>query len=229
MGDCLQCTWNGLHQGDPTAWFDNCPIPNLKARAVDVYLASVVPAQTRLWQNYPQVEVLSLDRIPLRGLYDSLGIDRALAVLGLGAIAQFPALAIDGGTALTFTGVDGGRRLAGGAILPGLGLQRSCLQKGTAALPEIAAAKSLPPRWAVTTEGAIASGTLYGLVAAIGDFVQDWLASFPKGAIALTGGDSALLYRGLQQHLPNYARRIHLEPHLIFYGMRELVLNRKRK
>jgi type III pantothenate kinase len=69
-------------------------------------LASVVPEQTKIWQEYPNLEVITLEQIPLKNLYPTLGIDRALAVLGAGTKLGFPVLVIDAGTALTFTGCD---------------------------------------------------------------------------------------------------------------------------
>ena len=88
-----------------------------------LYLASVVPSQTALWQTYPNVHIITIDQLPLQGLYPTLGIDRALALWGAGETWGWPMLTIDAGTALTFTGADAERRLVGGAILPGLGLQ----------------------------------------------------------------------------------------------------------
>jgi type III pantothenate kinase len=227
VGDRLQQVWHSPHRSEASDLFLDCPLPELETRAIAVYLASVVPTQTQRWQDYPNINILALKQVPLQGLYATLGIDRALAVLGLGAIARFPALAIDGGTALSFTGVNGDRQLVGGAILPGLGLQRSALNRGTAALPKVEVRESLPDRWAKNTEGAIASGIVYGLVAAIADYVRDWLVRYPQSAIALTGGDSELLYRGLQQQFPNFTRFMRLEPHLVFYGIRAIVLQDK--
>src|SRR4028118_65870 len=39
-----------------------------------LYLASVVPAQTTLWQTYPATRIITLDYLPLKGLYPTLGI-----------------------------------------------------------------------------------------------------------------------------------------------------------
>jgi pantothenate kinase type III len=82
------------------------------APRIPIVIASVVPSQTQLWQTwldsttYPY-RILSLADIPLAGLYPTLGIDRALAGLGVGQQLGFPCLTIDGGTALTFTGFSG--------------------------------------------------------------------------------------------------------------------------
>ena len=74
-----------------------------------IVIASVVPSQTELWQRWLDRQahpyrILQLADIPLAGLYATLGIDRALAGLGVGQRLGFPCLTIDGGTALTFTG-----------------------------------------------------------------------------------------------------------------------------
>ncbi|MBV5260023.1 pantothenate kinase [Synechococcus moorigangaii CMS01] len=159
-----------------------------------VYLASVVPPQTaRIQAQFPTAQPLTLADIPLKNVYGQLGIDRALAVWGAGMRYGFPCLVIDGGTALTFSGVDGAQRWAGGAILPGLGLQFRSLASHTAALPQVTLPLQLPPRWANETPGAIASGITYTLLAGVKDFVQAWRQRFPHSPIITTGGDGAWL------------------------------------
>jgi type III pantothenate kinase len=185
-----------------------------------LYLASVVPAQTTLWQSYPVIELITLDHLPLSGLYPTMGIDRALALLGAGETFGYPMLVIDAGTAMTFTGADAHRRLIGGAILPGLGLQLQSLARRTAALPAIQLPPQLPPRWAVQTPAAIESGIVYTVLAGIQDFIQDWRHQFPDSQIALTGGDAILLLTYLQAQFPETARQLIADAHLIFWGMR---------
>jgi type III pantothenate kinase len=107
-------------------------LQQLQLADIPIYLASVVPAQTELWQPHVQ-RVFTLADVPLLNLYPTLGIDRALAAYGAGQIYGYPMLVIDGGTALTLTGIDGDRRLVGGAICPGLGLQLQSLNVRTAA------------------------------------------------------------------------------------------------
>lgn len=180
-------------------------------------IASVVPNQTTFWQSYPKTWTICLDHIPLRGTYPTLGIDRALAVWAATTIWNLPALVIDAGTALTFTGANEGQ-LIGGAILPGLQLQLRSLTQ-TAALPFLDSQIAAPTRWATGTADAIYSGILYTLLAGIRDFAEDWLEKFPESAIALTGGDSTLLFTHLQQRFPNLATHIDVAPALIFQGM----------
>ena len=189
-----------------------------------LYLASVVPEQTKLWQAYPFAKVITLADVPLTGLYPTLGIDRALALLGAGETFAYPVLVIDAGTALTFTGADGQHQLIGGAILPGLGLQLQSLEKNTAALPATLLPTQLPPRWARQTPSAIESGVIYTVLAGIRDFIEDWQSQFPGSQIILTGGDSHALLTYLQEQFPETARQLIADPHLIFWGIRSVRL-----
>ncbi|MBD2340624.1 pantothenate kinase [Calothrix sp. FACHB-156] len=188
-------------------------------------IASVVPSQTALWQTYPNVRVITLDQIPLKGLYSTLGIDRALALWGAGKNWGFPMLVIDAGTALTFTAADAEECLVGGAILPGLGLQFTSLGQKTGQLPliETQAIASLPPRFALNTQEAIQSGVIYTILAGIKDFIDNWWQLFPEGKIAIKGGDRTILLNYLQALYPAIASRLTVEPNLIFWGIEKIV------
>lgn len=187
---------------------------------IPIYLVSVVPSQTTIWQQLPQVKKITLADIPLQNLYPTLGIDRALAVFGAGEVYGYPVLVIDGGTALTITGVDRYRHFVGGAILPGFKLQICSLYSGTAALPEIVLPAQLPPRWSDNTPGSIASGILHTVSAGISDFIRDWQQLFPESQIILTGGDGELLTGYLQVNLQIDLRDyLKLDRHLLFYGL----------
>ncbi|MEA5576498.1 pantothenate kinase [Anabaena sp. UHCC 0451] len=189
-------------------------------------LASVVPNQTKLWQTYPNARLITLNHIPVKGMYRTLGIDRALALYGAGKTYGFPILVIDAGTAVTFTGIDANKRLVGGAILPGLSLQFTSLGQNTGQLPllETNVITALPPRFAINTNEAIQSGIIYSLLAGIKDFIDNWLSLFPESKIAITGGDSNLLKTHLQTQFPELEEKLVLEKNLIFWGMREIFM-----
>ena len=192
-------------------------------------LASVVPSQTAIWQTYPNTRVITLDQVSLKGVYPTLGIDRALALWGAGKTWGFPMMVIDAGTALTFTAADANQSLVGGAILPGLGLQFATLGQQTGKLPlvEMQNFPSLPPRFALNTIEAIQSGVIYTLIAGIKDFVEAWLQLYPNGRIAIKGGDRTLLINYLQALYPEITARLIVEINLIFLGMREIVMENK--
>ncbi|MEM9220258.1 MAG: pantothenate kinase [Cyanobacteria bacterium P01_F01_bin.150] len=195
-------------------------------QTIPLLMASVVPDQAQLWLRYPEIRAIALADIPLKNLYPTLGIDRALALLGAWQSHwqshQTSSLVIDGGTALTVTGVDADGQLIGGAILPGLGLQLRSLHQHTASLPDIALNTfPSPPRWQTNTADAIASGVWYSLLAGIQDFIRDWLCQYPCSTIVFTGGDGEKLWSATKGAIalshPNST--IIYDPHLIFKGM----------
>lgn len=188
-------------------------------QAPSLCIASVVPAQLELWQNYPFAYVLQLSDIPLKGMYPTLGMDRALAVWGAGIEGSWPVLVIDAGTALTFTGVGADQCLVGGAILPGLRLQLQALSQQTAALPFVDTQGEIVPRWATNTKQAIQSGILYTIVAGLRDFTENWCEDFPDSQVVLTGGDAQILFTYLHNLMPEFARRLQVKADLIFWGM----------
>jgi len=194
-------------------------IPLILQSKSPLWIASVVPAQTALWQICPQARVLSLGQVPLKGLYPSLGIDRALALLGASKTLGFPVLVIDAGTALTFTAIDQQAQFFGGAIVAGLQTQLRSLTQNTAVPSVNSHSAVLPDRWAVTTPDSIDSGVIYTLLASIRDYSEAWLERFPGGAIALTGGDRDILFQHLQTQFPALAAQITVDPNLIFGGM----------
>lgn len=242
IGETLYCAWDTPHLPDSVVkrlakcrtlddlavelFLPHSPAPPLPcspALPLPLYLASVVPSQTALWQTYPDIYVVTLGRVPLQGVYSTLGVDRALALWGAGETWGWPVLVIDAGTALTLTGADANCSLVGGAILPGVGLQIQSLAQRTAGLPLIDTPDlpSLPQRWALNTSGAIQSGVVYTIVAGILDFIEAWWQEFPGSCIALTGGDGALLLAYLQSH-PQITPRVITDPYLIFWGMRSI-------
>lgn len=198
-------------------------LPDLK-RGAPLWIASVVPEQTKLWQKYTQAKVITLDDLPLKGLYPTLGVDRALAALGAGEKFGFPLLVVDAGTALTFTGVNGDRQLVGGAILPGFRLQLQSLYTGTASLPEVAIPQELPPRWGLNTPSSIQSGVIYSIVAAVCDFIAAWWQDYPESNIVVTGGGGSGLLAYLRSRDGAIADRAIFDPHLVFWGM-EMIVN----
>lgn len=192
----------------------------------ELWIASVVPQQTQLWQGYPEVRLLTLDQVPLVGMYPTFGIDRALAAWGAIVTVGSPVLVIDAGTALTLTGTDSQHQLIGGAILPGLRLQFQSLEQSTAALPFVDWQEPmiLPSRWATNTPDAITSGILHTVLAGLRDFVNMWWEKFPASSVVMTGGDSELLHRYLITQTPGWAANLTVEPNLIFWGMRAVRL-----
>lgn len=229
IDDRLQASWDTIHFNSvtnetllellPIALIEAIDKARLTIDRIDIHLSSVVPHQTAIWQQLSQVKPIAIGDIPLLNLYPTLGIDRALTLLGAGEYYGYPALVIDGGTALTITGVNAERSLVGGAIMPGLGLQLRSLNVGTAALPHISLPDRLPPRWGTDTPAAIASGVIHSLSAGIADYISDWQRLYPDSRIVFTGGDGEILSRYLGSILSVEAsNHLTLDRLLIFQG-----------
>lgn len=182
----------------------------------ELWIASVVPAQFNYWQHYASLNPIQLADVPIQQLYSTLGIDRALALWGAIQTYGSPALVIDCGTALTFTGANANHEFVGGAIAPGVRLQFQALGTHTAALPAIAQIETRPNRWAKNTVSAIESGVLHMLLAGIHDFIKDWQQQVGESAIVLTGGDADLLYQFLE------LEQVQLDLDLVFWGIRSI-------
>lgn len=190
-------------------------VPGLKIES-ELWIASVVPKQLDYWHDFTNSHSIALDQVPLRQLYPTLGIDRALALWGAIQMYGSPTLVIDCGTALTFTGANERNELIGGAIVPGVRLQFQALGQHTAALPTIESVQTLPKRWARDTTSAIESGILNTLLAGIRSFIEDWKRQVGESAIVLTGGDANLIYSLLESD------QIRLDLDLVFWGMRSI-------
>jgi type III pantothenate kinase len=219
-GQELRRTWHSAYF-TPTADWRKLAQPDwLVPTHIPLYLVSVVPIQTSQWQPFAQ-QILTLADVPLKGLYPTLGIDRALAALGAGETYGYPVLIVDAGTALTITGINTDRQLVGGAIWPGLRLQWQALHQSTAALPDFKADFKPANRWAMNTEESIASGIFHSTLAGIKDFYLDWRHQFPETALVITGGDAQILYLSLQdQESLLYAlKSLKYSPAAVFLGV----------
>ncbi len=205
-----------------------------------LWIASAVPTQLALWlgdtsstdtSSKVPIEVVVRSHIPLSNFYPTLGLDRAINLLGAGSTIGWPVLVIDAGTALTFT-AGAQNTVYGGAILPGIRIQGQALSQGTAALAgavdlsqsKLAKAVDdleylLSERWATDTVGAIASGLIYSTTAVITDYLTDWWQRFPEGKAVITGGDAPLLHALLQKRTPAIAARVQRDSYLMFWGM----------
>jgi type III pantothenate kinase len=235
-GDDLVQTWHTPHLQAtlPQQWSDWLSLSPAfqyfvtlqSATYPELWLASVVPAQTKIWQHYPHANFIQLTDIPLQQMYPTFGLDRAIALWGAGISYGWPILVIDGGTALTLTGADTAQTLIGGAILPGLGLQMRSLHEGTAGLPLVALPTELPTLWAKDTETAIQSGIVRTAISGLNTIIEDWCHNYPNSEIVLTGGDAMALKTYFNQwqsdHSHQWIHFIKVDAHLVFRGLAAL-------
>lgn len=191
----------------PTAEAAGAELP-----AGPIALVSVVPAVAEaLIARWGAARVFTVRAATVPGLRtryrppDGMGADRVANAVGL--IRHFGwGLAIDLGTATTFTVVSPEGEILGGAIMPGLGTARDSLAARTAQLPEVPLVLPEAP-WGDHTVAAIQLGVVEGHVGAVTHLVARMRSALPAGApVAVTGGHSHLLMPRLPEdyvHLPD--------------------------
>jgi len=133
-----------------------------------------------------------------------VGADRLLAAVAVNYLraANWPAIVVDAGTAITVDLVSADGAFEGGVILPGFRLTAKSLAEGTDLLPHVAhdPAADPPPVVGKSTVAAIRSGLFWGQVGAVRELtrrIAAELASPPQLFVA--GGDAERLAAFLPQ------------------------------
>jgi len=140
------------------------------------------------------LELTSQTPLPLVNLYktpDRLGYDRIAAVTGAHTI--FPernVLVIDAGTAITFDVVTDRGEYIGGNISPGMQMRFKALHKFTSRLPYLLPEDDAVRMLGTTTDEAIISGVVNGLVHEIEGYISGISGKYKKLKVVLTGGDA---------------------------------------
>jgi type III pantothenate kinase len=187
-----------------------------------ITIASVVPNLITTWHNRENTQIISTEDVPLKGLYNSMGGDRALAAFGAGECYGYPILVIDAGTAITLTGIDGNKNFVGGAIMAGLRSQFVSLHANTAALPHLSIPEILPTRWGIDTASSIQAGISQILLAGLQAYIDDWRSLFPDSKVIITGGDG--------DRFQGWGLAVDaIDQHLIFLGMLQIFQGKEQK
>jgi len=140
------------------------------------------------------LELTSHTPLPLVNLYktpESLGYDRIAAVTGAHTI--FPdrnVLVIDAGTAITFDVVTSRGEYIGGNISPGMQMRFRALHKFTNRLPFLSPDEEAVKMLGKTTDEAIISGVVNGLVYEIESYISNISGKYRNLKVVLTGGDA---------------------------------------
>jgi len=170
-------------------------------------LCSVVPEKSRILTDF------LVTRGPLHPLSwrsdtglvidyphpQQIGADRLANAIGVSARHGAPAIVIDFGTAVTFDVVAAGPAYCGGVIAPGLGAMQDYLGRRTALLPQIELDE---PAHAIgkSTVEAMQAGAVYGYRGLVREIISKLRAEMSGSpAIVATGGDAALIARGLPE------------------------------
>lgn len=147
------------------------------------YLALLLAAA-----GVPSMELTAHTPVPMvidYGTPGTLGVDRIAAAVGaMGLHRATELLVVDAGTAVTYDRVTSRGRFAGGNIAPGVGMRLKALNAYTARLP-LVSGRGETRLWGNTTESAMRSGAINGVVAEI----TYYASRLPEDAkVVLTGG-----------------------------------------
>jgi type III pantothenate kinase len=185
-----------------------------------VLLCSVVPEKARILGDFfyptPLHTLAATSDLGIAIDYPApaqIGADRLANAVGVHALYGTPAIVIDFGTAVTFDVVSAAPAYLGGVIAPGLAAMTDYLAKRTALLPKIELSE---PQQAIgkSTEAAMLAGAVFGYRGLVKEILAQLRTEIPgQPVIVATGGDAALIARGLPE--------IHaLAPDLTLEGLR---------
>lgn len=219
----LPCA-SAYHAGvmdEPAIW-DELPIPDA------VYCASVATDETTRWveQRVKQQWNLSLKllrtTVKCAGVSngyrqpEKLGIDRWAALIGARELSRLPLCVVDCGSAVTVDVLDGNGVHLGGYIVPGIRLQQSLLQQGTAAIGNTYDG-SRRNGWGHDTATCVNNGALEALAGLIERTRRQIDVSLGESAqVFVTGGDAPAVLP-LLDFSPIY------EENLVLLGMARMV------
>ncbi|TAE01026.1 MAG: type III pantothenate kinase, partial [Bacteroidetes bacterium] len=162
--------------------FDKIIVSDVKNIAQD--LLTIIPANKIIFFN-------AQTSLPIQNLYESpqtLGTDRLAAAVGAYFCDQTKAhLLIGLGTAMTIDFINEKGQYLGGNISLGLNMRFRALHEFTKKLPLIQRSEQMPDLLGKTTEQAIKSGVMWGMVAEIQGFVQNYSDKFGNLEVHLFG------------------------------------------
>jgi len=150
------------------------------------------------------IELNSETELPFKNLYKTpktLGVDRIALVSA--AVLQYPrknVLIIDAGTCITYDFKNTENNYLGGAISPGIRLRYKSLNNLTANLP-LLDTKQPESITGNTTESAIHSGVVFGVVKEIDGVIDEYTKKYLDLTIILTGGDANFLSNQLKNSI----------------------------
>lgn len=171
------------------------------------------------------IELTHTTGIPIENNYltpETLGKDRLAAIVGASTLMpKSDILVIDAGTAITYDFIDSNHRYSGGNIAPGLNLRLRALHEFTQKLPKVVP-KAETPLLGNSTESAILSGALYGIVFEIDGYIDALKIKYPQLSTFLTGGSTFYFDTKLKN-------AIFAERNLVLIGLNRILLYNVQK
>lgn len=193
----------------PTAELDSAALGGILSGMVfsGVAVASVVPGKAGViaahFEGKHPVHFLGWES-PLGfgfdlGSPEQVGNDRLANAVALREKHGFPGIAVDFGTAVTFSVLSAKGDFQGGAIAPGMAAMTSYLATRAAQLPEITATEPVSAIGGTTVE-AMKSGAVFGHRGMVRGILQEILSELggtPR--IIATGGGAAFAAKGIPE------------------------------
>ncbi|MCD6092177.1 MAG: type III pantothenate kinase [Bacteroidales bacterium] len=148
--------------------------------------------KTFLFQEFNAIELTHRTLLPIQNLYktpETLGKDRLAAAVGASQLyPQKNILVIDAGSSITYEMVTPEAYL-GGSISPGINMRFNSLHHFTGKLPLIIPYDEAAKLVGKTTEEAILSGVLNGILAEVDGIIEQYKNLYPDILVLFTGGD----------------------------------------
>jgi len=172
-------------------------------------LSSVTKHDSTLFQLLQKefsyfLELSTTTPVPIKNNYRSkatLGLDRIAAAVGAaGLFPEKDLLIIDAGTAITYDIVDKKKGFMGGNISPGLRTRFRALHQFTGRLPLLTPTDNWPDI-GTTTEEAIQSGVLTGILSEVESVIDKMKSKWPELTIIVTGGDAEFFDKKLKSSI----------------------------
>jgi len=166
------------------------------------------------------IELTHTTPVPVENDYatpETLGKDRLAAIVGAAYLKpNRDILVIDAGTAITYDFITASGHFLGGNIAPGLTLRLRSLHEFTQKLP-VVSPKTESPLLGNSTESAILSGALYGIVFEIDGYIDALKIKYPQLSTFLTGGSTFYFDTKLKN-------AIFAERNLVLIGLNRILL-----
>ena len=179
--------------------------------------------ELKSWSVEKQIACISFSldlKLPVRVEYatpQTLGLDRVAAVIGAYEFSQTSNfLVIDAGTAITYEFVEN-NIYRGGNISPGVNTRFKALNHFTQKLPLVAPLEAWD-NCGNSTETAIRSGVLQGLLYEIQGYIDEFTSRYEDASFFLTGGDSIFFVNKLKNS-------IFAHQHLVLYGLNRVLFD----
>ena len=151
---------------------------------------------------------------------NTLGVDRM--ALASAAVLKYPnknVLVIDAGSCITYDFISDKGVFKGGSISPGIEMRYRALNRFTDKLPLLNLVDEFP-MIGNTTELAIHSGVLTGLIIEINGIIEEYNLRFEKLTVVLTGGDTIFLAKRLKNS-------IFANPNFLLVGLNNILIQNR--